>query len=566
MFDLEKSKIYSTSEATSEVPTITYSGNGALKYSSSGNPFVDDFMMVASYRNPRPIKEVFETMRALWSLDPITTLKESVYLRIITRDTKLFEGTKLKTQKGQGLRMEFFNRMMWLAVYHPTTFKKNLPLFIAAGSWDDIFEMLRVDLSYEHDGNKFKRALDWKFIASFIINGLNDETQSDLVKKYLPNIKATKFCTTKRSQCNNYIAKYLAKLLFYKKNEDGTETSKEFMYTSYNKLKSSGTAHEWQKLISQGKFEELNFDNIPGRALSLLANTQFLVNQGLEEKFTEWILSKNTAKFTGFVYELFTKPATQSYQKALVNKQFDNLIQQAKPEEFKSRFICCLDTSDSMECSCYGLPNTTSLNVAKSLALYFSYFLDGQFKNTVLEFASSVVSVPWVGETPYDKFWETSMRSYGSTNFLGVADFFVNMKHMGVPEEVFPTGVICISDGEFDRRSFTGAVCSSKDKTTFAKFLDLLREAGFSDDFVNNFKIVLWDIPNTFYSSKPEPKFESSADTPNFFYISGFDPAGITFLLDKTPKSNEKPEETPKTAEELFRAAMNQELLNLLRI
>ncbi len=560
MFDVEKNGFYKATELSSEVEkgnNITFSGNGSLKYSTSGNPFVDDFMMIASYRNPRPIKEVFETMRMLWSIDPITTLKESVYLRLITRDTKLFEGTKLKVQKGQGLRAEFFSRMMWLAVYHPNTFKKNLPLFVAAGSWDDIFEMLRIDLAYEHDGNKYKRALDWKFITNFIINGLNDENQSELIKKYLPNIKAAKFCTTKRSQHNNYIAKYLAKLLFYKKNEDGTETSKEFMYTSYSKLKSSGTAHEWQKLISQGKFEELNFDNIPGRALTLLANTQFLVNQGLEEKFTEWILSKNTAKFTGFVYELFAKPATKDFQKALINKQFEGLLETAKAGEYKDRFICCLDTSGSMSASCYGLRNNRSIDVAKSIALYFSYFLDDQFKDSFLEFSSSVTLRKWEGETPYDKFWNMYSMGWGSTNFIGVAKLFANIKGMGVPEEVFPTGVICVSDGEFD-------MTANNTKTNFETFLELLRQAGFSEEFVSNFKIVLWDIPNTFYGSCPEPKFESSADAPNFFYISGFDPAGITFLLGKTPE--EKSEETPKTAEELFRTAMNQELLNLLRI
>ena len=135
MFDVEKNGFYKATELSSEVEkgnNITFSGNGSLKYSTSGNPFVDDFMMIASYRNPRPIKEVFETMKMLWSIDPITTLKESVYLRLITRDTKLFEGTKLKVQKGQGLRAEFFSRMMWLAVYHPNTFKKNLPLTLMA--------------------------------------------------------------------------------------------------------------------------------------------------------------------------------------------------------------------------------------------------------------------------------------------------------------------------------------------------------------------------------------------------------------------------------------------------
>ena len=108
--------------------------------------------------------------------------------------------------------------------------------------------------------------------------------------------------------------------------------------------------------------------------------------------------------------------------------------------------------------------------------------------------------------------------------------------------------------GEFN--SYSGQFDSN-----FKEFKRRLAEA-FSQEFVDNFKLVLWDIPNTFYSNKPESKFESLADEPNFFYISGFDPAGIQFLLKKTPA--DKP--APKTAEELFEAAMNQELLNLLRV
>lgn len=464
---------------------------------------------------------------------------------MITRDTKLFDGVKVKSI-GQGLKAEFFSRLMWLAVYQPETFKKNLPLFIAAGSWDDLFELMRLDLSYEHDGNKYKRALDWKFIGAFIMEGLKDPEQCELIKKFLPTIKAAKYCTTKRSQCSNYIGKWLAKLLFG--SEDKVKAN-----IQYQKLKSSGTAHEWQQLISQKKFDKLDFSKIPGRALNILANSNFLSNHGLEESFAKWVLEQPKAKFTGFVYELF-KPAKKEYQKELINRQFMTLVDKAKEQQDRTRFICCLDTSGSMGSACYGLPNTTSLNVAKSIALYFSYLLDSQFSG-YLEFARTVNLESWEGETPYDKFFHRDYGSWGSTNFLGVADWFVKTKKgLNLPEELFPNGVICISDGEFN--SYSGQFDSN-----FREFKRRLAEA-FSQEFVDNFKLVLWDIPNTFYSSKPESKFESLADEPNFFYISGFDPAGIQFLLKKTPA--DRP--APKTAEELFEAAMNQELLNLLKV
>lgn len=273
----------------------------------------------------------------------------------------------------------------------------------------------------------------------------------------------------------------------------------------------------------------------------------------MEEEFAKWVLNQPQAKFTGFVYELF-KPAKKDYQKELINRQFMTLVDKAKEQQDRTKFICCLDTSGSMGSACYGLPNTTSLDVAKSIALYFSYLLDSQFSG-YLEFADEVDLQTWEGDTPYDKFFNKEWGVLGNTNFLGVADWFVNLKKgMDLSEDVFPNGVICISDTEFD--SYANQFDSN-----FKEFKRRLTTV-FSQEFVDNFKLVLWDIPNTFYGKCPESKFESLADEPNFFYISGFDPAGITFLTGKTPA--DKP--APKTAEELFEAAMNQELLNLLRV
>ena len=166
----------------------------------------------------------------------------------------------------------------------------------------------------------------------------------------------------------------------------------------------------------------------------------------------------------------------------------------------------------------------------------------------------------WSGKTPTEKFFNFNSSYVGSTNFLGVAKLFAELKSKGYAESDFPTGVICISDGEFDCGRSYGF---GTKKTTFENFKSILRKAGFSEEFVSNFKIVLWDIPNGYYG-KHTAKFEGLADAPNFFYMSGFDPAGIAFLTGTEVK--EKVATTPKNAEELFEEAMRQELLLLLRI
>ena len=133
-----------------------------------------------------------------------------------------------------------------------------------------------------------------------------------------------------------------------------------------------------------------------------------------------------------------------------------------------------------------------------------------------------------------------------------MAERFAELKGKGYEEKDFPTGVIAISDGEFNRRGNT---------SSYKAFKDILRRADFSEEFVDNFKIVLWDIPNNYYGNRMTPHFEELADCPGMFHIAGFDPAGIAFLM-----GTEYHPQTPKTTAELFMAAMDQEILNLLRV
>lgn len=533
----------------------TTSGNGSLKYDTSGNVFVDDFAAVGNYRKPREFAEVSQTMERLWAVDPLTAIKETVYIRLITRNPKLFTGKKLSVQRGQGLKSEFFMRIIWLATTHPKVFKKNLPVFITAGSWDDIFEILRLDLEYNGAVNK---VLDWKYIIKFIVGGLADDGQTNLVRKYLPQIKPLKKCTSLRSQSNNFIAKKIVKEIFdYGEAEEG----KWRAYKMYRELKASGNAHKWQQAISRQDYLNLDFDSIAGRALAKLASSKFLENHNLTEAYEEWLAAKPVAKFTGFVYELFPdndcynsgrKTVLKPYQIDTVNKQFMSLIETAKQDmNRKTNLIAVLDTSGSMTCKAAGL-EVSAYHVAKSIALYFSYLLEGKFANTVLEFSDRCLMKQWRGDTPYEKFTKFSGNGWYSTNLLSVADLFIQLRDRGYKEEDFPTGILCISDGEFNS--------AGRNKTVFERFRELLGTR-FSKEYVDNFVMVLWDIPNGFYSSNIRPKFESLCDDNYTFYMSGLDPAGIAFLTGKTPV-----ESIPKNALELFQAAMNQELLNMLTL
>ena len=552
MFDERLQNLFGSNSPVKKVEYTT-SGNGALKLTSTGDPFVDQFGLISQYRQLRPYSSVSKDMQELWNIDPMYTLKLLFYIRLITRKVKFSNGTETsKVQKGAGLRHEAFMRMLWLAVNHSDVFYKNLPLFITIGSWKDIIQLMSYDLQYHGWDNK---VLDFDKMSDFILAGLENPNTCNLVKKFLPTIKAKSKCRTLESQADTIIGKFLAHKLFGN-GEFSPKLHSNNSYCLYRKLKSSGTAHEWQQMISRSQFN-IDFSKVHGRALALLVSGNYLKNHNLEKDYENWIKKQPVAKFTGFVYELFKGLNLNSplYKKYTIDKQFENLIQTAKEgSSTESSFIVARDVSASMGSNVKGL-TISSNDVAKSMALYFSYLLKGKFANSYIEFSNKTELKYWEGNSPSDKYLKNTGYAYGNTNFLSIATLFIEIyKH--TPIEKFPTGLIAISDGEFDSYG------KDKCKTTFQLFKDRLLKAGFPKDYVDNFKIVLWDIPNAFYSfDEIRPKFESYADTPNFFYMGGLDPAGITFLL-----GGEVNKSIPKTPRELFETAMNQEIMDYIQM
>lgn len=527
-------------------------GNGAVKFITTGNDFVDQFGKVSQYKAQRPFQEISKDTQLLWSQNKFMALCFIFYIRIITRKVTLSDGKCTKTtQRGQGLKHEGIFRMMWVALNDPEVFWKNIPLFISIGSWKDIIAMLSYDLQYNGWKN---RVLDWDSFGKLILAGLENSNTTNLVKKYLPQIKANKQCKTLEAQADNIIAKWLCSLLF------GAKENQYGFYKQYRKMKVSGTAHKWQQLISRGQHNLIDFNTVHGRALAQLVSGKYLKNQHLEEVYEKWIMNKPVAKYTGYVYELLSPVKNgydnvnlKRYQKETINKQFYGLIETAKqgmlPND--SGLMVVVDTSSPMTSNVPGT-KMSSYDVAKSMALYFSYLLKGVFSKSWMEFNDSAVLKKWAGDNPVDNLQNDNSEAYGSTNFQSVTKLFVSLFKKGVPISDFPKGILCLSDGCFNH--------AGENKTNREKMLKVFEKEGFPKDYINNFKIILWDIPNSYYGT-PQTTFEEFADAPNLFHISGFDGSAVAFITGVEAQKYE-----PKTNEELFAAAMNQEIMGLLSV
>lgn len=554
MFNSKQTSLFGSKSTTSANKFIAagmkksaevLSGNGAKKFSTTGNDFVDQFGKLGTYKEPRSFNDISRDMSILYSQNSLFAVMFILYIRMITRVISLFNGVRTSNvQRGSGLRHEGIVRMIWLHVNHSDVFWKNITLFISVGSWKDIIQMLSYDLQYN---GWDKRMLNWNEFGKLLLAGLENPQHSELIKKYLPQIKTNSKCKTLEAQADNVIAKWICSLLY-----GGKSNGKSYVY--YRKLKSSGTAHQWQQLISQGKFLKIDFNTIHGRALAQLVSSKFLSNHGLEDKYEKWIATKPIAKFTGFIHELFEKIPQKKYQIDTLNSQFMGLVETArKNAEGSTSMIVVRDTSASMTLIANGT-KMNCYNIAKALALFFSYMLpDGAFANSWIEFNSDAIMHTWKGSTPFDKWSNDHSDTVGNTNFRSVIDLFIRIKKNGVSESEFPSGIICISDGEFNP--------SHLNKTNIESALHNLYMAGFSTDYVNNFKIVLWNLQSNYYGKGTGEKFETYGNTKNVYYFSGYEPSVVAFLTGVNGK-----EKTPQTAEELFRAAMDQEVLNMVEL
>lgn len=567
MFSTKQKSLFSTpTKPSSEKSTFVQvalkdsarilSGNGSEKFSTTGNTLVDQFGVMGKYKAPRAFSEISKDAELLWASDKWDAVAFSVFLRMINRETMYLDGTKTSVpQRGGELRHEGIMRFLWLHFKDEKSFWSNIGLFISAGSWKDIFTMLSYDLV--HHGWE-GRKLNWNKFGKLILSGLENPNTSELVKKYLPQIKAKSACKTVEAQADTVIAKWICHLLFGGKMSSSTSLStyenSGSTYKAYRKLKTSGTAHEWQKLISTKQFDRIDFNKIHGRALSKLVQGKFLFNQGLSEKYQGWITAPETkdVKYTGFVHELFaglgkySRKTISKNEEETINKQFDTLVKKGG-ETGQTSLIVVRDTSGSMSQLATGT-TMSCYDIGKALALYFSEFLTGRFADAWIEFNSDAQMHTWKGNTPVEKWRNDSTGYIGSTNFQSVVNLFASLKSKGVSEEDFPTGILCISDSEFNPTSLG--------KTNVEAAKATLKRAGFSKEYVDNFVIVLWNLQSNAYGRGTGEKFETYGDAQNVFYFSGYSASTIGFLTNTKIK----------TAAELAREALSQELISRVEV
>ena len=536
----------------------TLTENGAVTNVSTGSAIVDQFGKAGNFRG-RPIEEVFADQAQIWGENAEAALRFPFYLRMVTRKVKVNTGNETdKVQNGQGARDESFKRLLWIAKEHPEAFYNNIWALPLVGSWKDIWTLMFYDI--KEDLN----VINQKAMFEVIAQGLLCDTHVDLVKKFMPRIESRSKCTTEWNQITNNLAKSFAKFM-------------NLTYKEYNKTKSSGTAHTFQKLICSRNYDALNWNHIPGRALNLLVTSKFLSNHNLKDNYTQWILQQPVAKFTGYVFELARKlreaSGSRGYYsgtknlpievKHTLDAQFKGLVDKARADgKITENVWCCLDTSGSMSRRVDGLNDITCEDIASSLALFFSDLNTGPFHNKLIMFDDVSYPYDMKGDSFCDRIMNLPRVGCGGTNFQSAVEEIIKIRkeHPEIPLEQYPTTILVVSDMQFNPVSY-GWRSKRTEPTNYEYSVKSLKTV-FPAEFVDNMKFIWWDC-----ASKRKQDFAATIHNSGCYFFSGFDGSIISMLMNEDAIKDEVTGEVRRpTAEELVAKALNQEILNYIKL
>lgn len=541
--------------------STTFTENGAVTNVSTGSLIVDQFGKAGNFRG-RPIAEVFDDQAKIWAENPEAAMRFPFYLRMITRKVKVNADNETdKVQSGQGARDESFKRLLWIAQEQPEAFYNNIWALPLVGSWKDLWTLMFYDVKENI------KCLNQKAIFEVIAQGLLCDTHVDLIKKYMPRIKSYSKCKTEWTMVTNELAKAFAAQM-------------GITYKEYNKMKSSGKAHDFQKLICSRNYKDLNWNHIPGRALNLLVSSKFLSNHGLKDNYTKWIMEQPVAKFTGYVFELAKRlreaRGSRSYYhsrstnipmelKHTLDAQFKGLVDKARADgKITENVWCCLDTSGSMNQPVKGLKDIYCSDVATSLALFFSDLNTGPFHNKVIMFDN--VSTPYnmKGESFCDRIMSLPSVGCGGTNFQSAVDEIIKIRqqHPEIPLEQYPTTVIAVSDMNFNPSNHSWYGSPRQEDTNYEYSVKSLKTV-FPEEFVDNMKFIWWDVASRYGNTQ----YEGDSLTPGCHFFSGFDGSIINLILGDNRVVDEKTGKLRQmTAEEVVSKALSQEILNYIKL
>ena len=457
--------------------------NGAVKHTSTLNKVLDMFAMGGAYRN-RSDEDCIVLFKDAFEADRDAALRCLFYLR--------------DARGGQGERRFFRVCFKWLCRACPVIARNQIDHISEYGRWDDV-------LYATEDTDVFASAL--AAIKKQFILDIQCNTPS-LLAKWLPSENASS-AASKRLGAK--VRKYLGM------------TSREYR-KSLSELRRRINVLE--RLMSAGKWDEIEFDKIPSRA-GLIYKNAFARRDLIAAKYEAFAKSENTKVNASVLYP--HEVCHKAYQAArfpydhvdrlMVQKYWDNLPNYYGDNEENG--LAIVDTSGSM----MGQP----MEVALSLGAYMAEKAHGPFANHFMTFSTQPELIEFQGVDITDKLMRAERASWQmNTNLKAVFDLLLKVaRKQSTKASDMPTRLYIISDMEFDGCITTDIGDGYWGKHHLNRYsIDTLVESIKKEWASYGYKlpqIVFWNVNAT---SQNIPAIGEG-----FSYVSGFSPSMLKQIL-----------------------------------
>ena len=395
---------------------FTYTENGSLAHKSTNKAVYDLFAFGGAYRS-RSDSDCIVLFSNAYNEDPTYAVKCLFYLRDV--------------RGGQGERRFFRICFKWLCEKHPEHARKLIQFLPEFGRYDDLW--------YTTENTEL-----WRNTIAIIEDQLAldlDSKTPSLLAKWLPSENASSYKT-------KHMAYKIAKSL-----DISLKEYRQNLSTLRSRIKVV------EKLMSENRWDEIEFDKIPSKA-GLIYKNAFARRDMIAQKYENFIKSDKTkvnAK-TLYPYEIVAQ-ALKGYNYWNRSMQLDSLDREAIEKYWNNlpnyleggkldSFLAVVDTSGSMT----GSEASAPINIAISLGIYGAERAKGAFKDHYISFASRPQLIKVEGVDFCDKvkrIYDTNLVD--NTNLTAVFDLLkaTALSKPGAAADM-PSTIIVISDMEID--------------------------------------------------------------------------------------------------------------------
>ena len=460
-----------------DTTNVAKTENGATTYRTTKSAVLDMFALCGAYRR-RSDEDCILAFKNAFEEDAVLALKCLFYLR--------------DCRGGQGERRFFRVCFRWLADNYSEAAIRNLNNVSEFGRWDDLIYST-IDTKIE------TQAL--AIVAKQLALDMDCKTPS-LLAKWMPSENAS-------SKETKRVAGIVRGRLGMS-HKDYRKTLSA-LRTKINIV---------EKLMSQNRWDEIEFDKIPSKA-GLIYKNAFARRDMIAKKYETFAKSEKTTvnaevlNPVDIANKIFCNYEYRGSEtdRAILQKYWDNLKDYYNGREENG--LAIVDVSGSMS----GQP----MNAAVSMGAYIAERGHGPFANHFITFSGNPQLVKFEGVDIVDKFLRARKADWAmNTNIEAVFNMLLNVaKREGTKVEDMPQTLYIFSDMEFD----DCVTCGKSNNGRYDYYGSILDQNGIEtllEKIAKDWAAAGYKLPRVIFWNLDARSQNIPALGGRFSYISGF--------------------------------------------